>query len=613
MKHIDLYSITKFLLIFYILIGVSCYNKISTGIDNNAITGKEINRAGTIYKPKKPNIIIVLSDDQGYGDFSCHGNPLLQTPALDKLHDESIRLSDFHVTPLCTPTRGQLLTGMDAMHNKAATVLTARNIIRRDLETLPEILRKEGYATGIFGKWHLGNNYPDRPMDKGFEKCIWHKGWGLLSEIEYDNDYYETRYLDSLELVFSKKYCTNLWFDKSIEWMEEKVKEEKPFFSYISLNAPHGPFDSQMQDFNIYKSDTLDIEESSFLGMIRNIDRNMFYFDQWLEKNALKENTIVIYMNDNGTAKGEKIFNAHLRGKKGSIYEGGHRAACFIRWPDGNLGPSRDIPFPTQIQDLMPTIMELAGIKYAIPYRLDGISLKPYLQSTKVPINDRIFVVQYGGHEKPEKYFSSVLWKNWRLVGRDELYNLENDIGQKQNVADQHPDILQKLKVHYDTWWAEIEPGINEFVPLIIGSEKENPVIINSDYWEEGAVNTQWAVAGGKGAPRGGTTHLRAVESGIYRIELSRWPFNQHRELTMKGLEYAIGGTKIWEGKSLPIKSGCISINSNKEIKMDADPNSSIISFEVELAAGDLDFQAWFRDEYENDICGAYYVRFKKI
>jgi arylsulfatase len=613
MKQIDINSIIKFLLTFCILIGVSCYDKISTGFDENVNTEKKINRTRINSEPERPNIIIVLSDDQGYGDFSCHGNPLLKTPALDKLHDESIRLSDFHVTPLCTPTRGQLLTGMDAMHNKAATVLTARNIIRRDLSTFPEILRKEGYATGIFGKWHLGNNYPDRPMDKGFEKCIWHKGWGLLSEIEYDNDYYETRYLDSLEIVYSKKYCTNLWFDKAIEWMEEKIKEEKPFFSYISLNAPHGPFDSQMQDFNIYKSDTIDIEESSFLGMIRNIDRNMFLLDKWLEKTSLKENTIVIYMNDNGTAKGENIFNAHLRGKKGSIYEGGHRAACFIRWPNGNLGPSRDIPFPTQIQDLMPTIMELVGIRNVIPYKLDGMNLKPYLQSTNTRINDRIIVVQYGGHEKPEKYFSSVLWKNWRLVGNDELYNLEKDIGQKQNVIDQHPDIFQKMKIHYDKWWAEIEPGIDQFVPLIVGSKLENPVIINSDYWEEGAVNTQWGVAGAKGSPRGGKTHLKVVASGTYKIELSRWPFNQERELTSRGLEFAVGGTKIWEGRSLPIKSGCIIINDNSEIRNVTDPHSNKISFEKDLAAGDHAFQAWFRDENDNDLCGAYYVRFTKI
>jgi len=172
---------------------------------------------------KRPNVIIVLSDDQGYGDFSCNGNPILQTPAFDKLYHESIRFSNFHVSPLCTPSRGELMSGLDAMHNLASTVLFGRGILRRDIVTMPEVFKQNGYHTGIFGKWHLGDSYPDRPMDRGFEKCEWFKGWGLLSEAEYDNDYYKTRYLDSLKPVNSDKYCTNLWFDEAMKWMAEKA------------------------------------------------------------------------------------------------------------------------------------------------------------------------------------------------------------------------------------------------------------------------------------------------------------------------------------------------------------------------------------------------------
>ena len=191
----------------------------------------------------RPNIIVVLSDDQGYGDFSMHGNPILQTPTLDKLARQSIELTDFHVAPLCTPSRGQLMTGLDAYHNKAATVGSGSGIVKRDVMMMPELLKKNGYTTGLFGKWHLGESFPDRPMDNGFDKSIWVKGWGLLSETEYDNDYYETRYLDSLTTKYSTKYCSNLWFDKAMEWMGESAKNKKPFFTYIALNAPHGPFD----------------------------------------------------------------------------------------------------------------------------------------------------------------------------------------------------------------------------------------------------------------------------------------------------------------------------------------------------------------------------------
>ncbi len=562
---------------------------------------------------ERPNVIIVLSDDQGYGDFSCHGNPVLKTPALDKLHDESIRFSDFHVSPLCTPTRGQLLTGVDALRNKAATVLTARNIIKRDLVTMPEIFLNNGYATGIFGKWHLGDAYPDRPMDKGFQKCIWHKGWGLRSEIEFDNDYYETRYLDNHDVKYSNKYCTNLWFDKAMSWMEEMASDNKPFFSYIALNAPHGPFDSPKQDYDVYRNEVDDQGTASFLGMIRNIDRNMARLDHWLETNDLKENTILIYMNDNGTAKGELVYNANMRGKKGSNYEGGHRAACLFHWPDRNIISSQTISFPTQIQDVFPTLIDILKLKIDPATKFDGISLKPYLTSGDSDNPDRMLVVQYGGSIAPEKYFCSVIWNSWRLVGENELYNIDSDIAQENNVASLYPNIHHKMKTYYEQWWKEIELEVNQFVPIIIDSDFENSVVISSNSWENGAINTQWAVASGSGPARGGISHLNVVNAGIYRISISRWPFHLNKKLDESGLSTSIGGTEITKGKALPVNVGCILINGDQLVEVEMMPGATSIPFEIKLHEGNLDLQAWFKDEVGNDICGAYYVKLEKV
>lgn len=560
-----------------------------------------------------PNVIIVLADDQGYGDFSCNGNPVLETPSLDKLYDESIRFSDFHVSPLCTPTRGQLLTGVDAMRNGAATVLTARNILKRNLVTMPEIFKDNGYSTGIFGKWHLGDSYPDRPMDKGFQKCIWHQGWGLRSEIEFDNDYYETRYLDGLETKYSNKYCTNLWFDKAIEWMGDMASQNKPFFTYIALNAPHGPFDSPKQDYDFYKNKIENEKTASFLGMIRNIDRNIKHLDNWLEEHGLKENTILIYMNDNGTAQGELVYNANMRGKKGSNYEGGHRATCLFRYPKAGIISSRTISFPTEIQDVLPTLIELLQLKVDTACKFDGKSLKPYLYLTDTVSPNRMLVVQYGGGLKPEKYFGTVIWNSWRLVGGNELYNLKTDPSQENNLVNEFPVVFNKMKTYYEQWWREIEPDTGHFVPIIIGATQENPVIISSGSWEKKAVNTQWAVAGGTGDPRGGVRHLNAIESGIYKIELSRWPFHLNKKLTETGISTSIGGTKINKGKALPIYTGCISINNKKEIVKNAKADAKNISFELNLPVGEFDFQAWFKDEGGNNVCGAYYVRIEKL
>jgi arylsulfatase len=556
----------------------------------------------------KPNVIVILSDDQGIGDFSCHGNPVLKTPALDKLYNESVRFGNFHVAPLCTPSRSQLMTGLDAMRNGAATVLTGRNLLRRDIITMPEVFRKNGYATGIFGKWHLGDNYPDRPMDRGFQKCIWHKGWGLLSEIEFDNDYYETRYLDSLETRQSGEYCTNLWFNKSIEWMEETASKGRPFFAYLALNAPHGPFDSPAQDYLYYRDKVGDSLTACFLGMIRNIDRNMARLDRWLENSGLKNNTLLVYLNDNGGTGGTELYNAGLRDSKGSVYEGGHRAACFLRWPYGNLSGSVTVSTPAQIQDLFPTFIELLELDAPENIPLDGKSLVPLLRHDK-PFEDRMFVVQYGGHVQPEKYFSCVVWNIWRLVGNNELYDISADPGQKRNVAAEYPDVAGRMRIFYEDWWKGIEPGLQTIVPVLVGTEKENPVVFNSNNWVDDAVNTQWKVAQAAGDPKGGTCHIRVENAGKYKVELSRWPFHLERSLQSAGPEASVGGTWIRPGKALPVYDGCVSVNQGKPLVSVCTPGATKITLEMELPAGDHTFRAWFRNRKGIDLCGAYYVK----
>ncbi len=574
-------------------------------------TAEKVGSAPTT-DPKKPNVIIVLSDDQGYGDFSCHGNPVLKTPALDELYNESIRFDNFHVSPLCTPTRGQLMTGLDAMHNKAATVLTGRNLLRRDILTLPEVFSKNGYATGIFGKWHLGDSYPDRPMDRGFQKCIWHKGWGLLSEIEYDNDYYETRYMDSLEVKQSGEYCTNLWFTKAREWMDEMAEKDQPFFTYLALNAPHGPFYSPAQDHNFYSDKVSDSITASFLGMIRNIDRNMLHLNKWLTEKGLKENTILIFMNDNGGTGGVELYNAGMRDKKGSNYDGGHRAACFFRWPKGEFGEPRTVYSATEIQDLFPTFIELLGLNIPADYDFDGKSIVPLLYEPNLS-DDRMFVVQYGGHVHPEKYFSCVVYNSWRLVGKDELYDISSDPGQKNNLAGDHLELLKKMRDFYENWWKGVEPGINTFIPVIIGSEKENPVIFSSNNWENGAVNTQWHVALAAGPPRGGITHIQVDKAGRYKIELARWPFHLNRPLTGIGPKTAVGGTEIRAGKEVPVHFGCVSLNSGDPIIAESKSGDTSITIEIELPEGVSTFQAWFKNKDGLDLCGAYFVKATRL
>jgi arylsulfatase A-like enzyme len=190
----------------------------------------------------KPNVLIVLTDDQGYGDLSCHGNPILKTPNLDALHQQSIHFTDFHVAPMCTPTRGQLLTGRDAMANGATFVCMGRSMMRNDLPTMADVFAANGYHTGHFGKWHLGDSYPHRPQDRGFQETINHGAWGITSIADYyGNDYWDDTYRHNYQLEEYKGYCTDVWFDEAMDYMKVRHANNEPFFVYLPTNCPHSP------------------------------------------------------------------------------------------------------------------------------------------------------------------------------------------------------------------------------------------------------------------------------------------------------------------------------------------------------------------------------------
>jgi arylsulfatase A-like enzyme len=189
----------------------------------------------------QPNVIVVISDDQGYGDLSCHGNPILRTPSLDRLHSESIRLTNFHVAPMCTPTRGQLMTGIDCLKNGAMNVSSGRTLLRRNLTTMPEYLKSTGYATGLFGKWHLGDSYPYRPQDRGFDECVWFPSSHIGSVPDrWLNDYFDDTYLHRDQREQYSGYTTDVFFEQAMQWIAN-ARADKPFFAYIATAAPHQP------------------------------------------------------------------------------------------------------------------------------------------------------------------------------------------------------------------------------------------------------------------------------------------------------------------------------------------------------------------------------------
>jgi arylsulfatase len=433
---------------------------------------------------KRPNIIFILTDDQGYGDLSCHGNPILQTPNIDRLHAEGRRFTDFHVSPTCSPTRAALLTGRHEFKNGVTHTTQERERLAPNATTLAELLKSAGYTTGIFGKWHLGDE-PDRwPTRRGFDEMFIHGAGGIGQTYEGscgdapDNSYFDPAilHLHNGKFVKTKGYCTDVFFAQALSWID-KVRGTQPFFCYIATNAPHAPLDVRPEDEDRYKDKVDSAELAKFYGMIANIDDNVGRLLARLNEWQIENSTLVIFMNDNGGTVGAKAFNADMRGSKNSPWLGGTRAASLWRWP-GAIEPANCDRLTAHI-DFFPTIAELAGaaLTSELTSQVEGRSLVPLLDDTKAAWDDRTLFTHIGRWPKGAdiddyKYAKcSVRNERWHLVcnsdgpNRWQLFDVQDDPGEASDLAASHPDIVRRLEMVYDQWWHSLPPHlVNEKV-----------------------------------------------------------------------------------------------------------------------------------------------------
>jgi arylsulfatase A-like enzyme len=424
---------------------------------------------------KRPNIVLVMTDDQGYGDLACHGNPLIQTPNIDRMHRESLRFTDFQVSPTCAPTRCSIMTGRHEFKSGVTHTILERERMSLAATTLPQVLKSAGYTTGIFGKWHLGDEDEYQPGRRGFDEVYIHGAGGIGQTYPGScgdapgNEYFNPAIRHNGTFVKTEGYCTDLFFNQAMKWIAEKHGAGQPFFAYITPNAPHGPLVSPGEKYSapyVGKSiDGRELDEGAvaYYAMITNIDENVGRLLARLDELGAANDTLVIFMTDNGGTY-TRLYNAGMKGSKNSPHEGGTHVPSFWRWP-ATLPAGTDVDRLAAHIDLLPTFAELAGAKLPDSLVPDGRSLVPLLENPQAEWSDRYIFVHQGrwprGGAEDAKYANcAVRNQQFRLVNNSELYNVKADPGETTNVIDDHPEVVAKMRAAYDQWWQEARAGM---------------------------------------------------------------------------------------------------------------------------------------------------------
>lgn len=531
----------------------------------------------------RPNVLLVITDDQGFGDLGVHSNPVVRTPNLDAFTKQAAWLKNFHVSPVCSPTRSSLLTGQYNYRTGVVDTYLGRSLMRPDVTTLAQHLVGAGYRTGLFGKWHLGDNYPLRPEDRGFQETLWSRGGGLAQPSDHPESTPSTAYFDPFltrngreERV--KGYCTDVFTDAAVRFVSAKA--DRPFFAYVAYNAPHDPF--QVPPTFVAPYQGRDLTPTGFprvgqpwagpkldtnpiaraYGMIENIDTNFARLLKALDDAGQMRNTIVIFLTDNGP--GGVRFNAGLRARKGTVYDGGTRVPCYVRWP-GHVRPGTVIDAPLAHIDITPTLLDACRVPLPdILLPIDGRSALKLLTGQPGNWPERTLFFQWHRGDVPERYRAfAARGPRFKLVQatgvaqeakwtpRYELFDIPNDPFEERDLAAERPEEVARLKSAYEAWFADVTK--RGFAPprIVVGSEKENPVRLSRQDWR--GPKASWGPGGA------GHWEVRFDRPGRYRVTArSNRPFA------------ATGG--VIGGKAFDAPS---------------DGTTAVVSGVVELTAGD--------------------------
>ena len=576
----------------------------------------------------RPNVVIVMTDDQGYGDLSCHGNPVLRTPNLDKLHAESVRFTNFHVDPTCSPTRGALMSGKYSHRAKVWHTIAGGNHLRASEMTMADAFKASGYRTGMFGKWHLGSNYPYRPMDRGFDEWLGQGDGGTGTTDDYfTNDRVNDHYLHNGQWEPRKGYAPDVFFNAAIDFIKNRGgNSKKPFFIYLNTYIPHSPHTVPDKAWAKKYEAKVNTRVAYFFAGIARVDRNIGLLRGALAAEGVADNTILIFLTDNGGTAGVRLFNAGMRGQKGTVYEGGHRVPFFMHWPAGKIRHGSDVADLTAHFDVLPSLIDLCGLTPPKRVDFDGRSFKRQLFEPKTALPERTLCVEKQRTFKPAKWASAVaMSRRWRLVNGTELYDIVSDPGQRKNVIKEHPEVVQRLKRAFDAYWRRVTPNDRDRVKFIVGHNRDPETYLQSMDWY--LPDVPWSHRHtSQGAAQCGTWWISAAEKGTYQFEVRRWP--READAPIAGVPSLKKTVDAWDAqggkhsliyagtkspfKPLPVAAIRLKVGDHVSVKS-VRPGDTRIVFTVPLDKTDYEVKAEMLSAPKKVIAGAYYVYCRRI
>ncbi len=568
----------------------------------------------------RPNVVLIVTDDQGYGDLGSHGNPVINTPNMDDIYHHSVRFSNFHVDPTCAPTRAALLTGKYSHHVGVWHTVSGGNHLRSSEITLADTFKSSGYRTGIFGKWHLGSNYPYRPMDRGFDEWLGQGDGGTgTTDDWFDNDRVNDYYWHNGNRVQRNGYAPDLFYDAAIDFIKETKDNNEPFFVYLPTYLPHGPHTLPDKKWIEKYKDRIPDYMAYFFASIERVDWNIGRFREALAQLGLAKNTILIFMSDNGGTAGVKLFNAGMRGHKGQVYDGGHRVPFFMHWPEGNIKHGTKVSDLTAHIDVMPSLIDICGLKVDTTNDFDGRSFKTQLYQEDKKLPGRILFVE------TQRTFKAISWENtagmtnrWRLIDNHALYDILKDPGQTTNIIENHPDVVERIRQAHNAYWKKVTPNDRETPRFIVGSPEDKEIFLQPSDWYLPDVPWNHAQVAA-GSSFGGSWEISVATDGKYEFEVRRWP--KEANASMRGVPtfenktvdawHKNGGIrKLIYGKemvALRVKTVKLEVGNIVKIKK-VGSKTKATKFHMELQQGDTRVKGSFIDDKGNLISGSYYL-----